>query len=112
VLSLQISWLILAISVAAETLGTVALKLSLGFARPIPSVFTVTFYIAAVWLMSLATKRLEMSTAYAAWAGTSAALTAFIGITCFGEAIAPLKLIGLSMAICGIVLLNLSGSSA
>ncbi|MCI0150339.1 multidrug efflux SMR transporter [Paraburkholderia sediminicola] len=111
-LSQQLAWLILAASVVAEALGTAALKLSSGFNRPIPSILTVVCYTAAVWLMATATRRLEMGTAYAAWAGTSAALTAMIGIVCFAETVSMLKLIGLGMAVFGIVLLNMSGGTS
>lgn len=111
-LSQQLAWLVLAASVIAEALGTAGLKLSSGFTRLIPSIVTVVCYVTAVWLMALATRRLEMGTAYAAWAGTSAALTALIGIACFAETISLLKLTGLGMAVLGIVLLNMSGGTS
>ncbi|MGH8778060.1 DMT family transporter [Paraburkholderia sp.] len=108
----QAAWLILAASVAAESLGTAALNLSSGFTRPFPSALTVACYATAVWLMALATKRIEIGLAYAAWAGSSAVLTALIGVVWFGEALNVVKAVGLCTAILGIVLLNLSGSGA
>ncbi|WP_408256301.1 DMT family transporter [Paraburkholderia xenovorans] len=68
--------------------------------------------MTAVWLMALATRRLEMGTAYAVWAGTSAALTALIGTVCFAGTISPLKLTGLGTAVLGIVMLNMSGGTS
>ncbi|MCX4164243.1 MULTISPECIES: multidrug efflux SMR transporter [Paraburkholderia] len=111
-LTTQIAWALLAASVAAESLGTAALNLSSGFTRLLPSILTVACYATAVWLMALATKRIEMGMAYAAWAGSSAALTAAIGIIWFGEALSLVKAIGIGTAICGIVLLNLSGNGS
>ncbi|WP_269502642.1 DMT family transporter [Burkholderia sp. IMCC1007] len=105
---IQASWLILAASVAAESLGTTALDLSAGFT--LPSVVTVMCYVAAVFLMAVATKTIEMSMAYAAWAGSSAALTAVIGIVWFGESFNAVKAIGSVTAISGIVLLNFSSN--
>ena len=104
------AWLILATSVVAESLGTMSLTLSAGFTRLLPSVLTAMCYVAAVFLMAVATKRIEMSMAYAAWAGSSAALTAIIGIVWFGESINAVKAIGLVTAISGIVLLNFSSN--
>jgi multidrug transporter EmrE-like cation transporter len=106
----QAAWLILALSVAAESLGTAALNLSAGFTRPLPSILTVACYVSAVFLMAVATKRIEMGLAYAAWAGSSAVLTAAVGIVWFGESVSALKTIGLCTAISGIVLLNLSNN--
>ncbi|WP_028228889.1 DMT family transporter [Paraburkholderia ferrariae] len=108
--STQAAWLILAASVAAEALGTASLTLSAGFTRFLPSVLTVICYVTAVFLMAVATKRIEMGMAYAAWAGSSAALTAVIGVVWFEESLNALKAMGLCMAICGIVLLNFSSN--
>jgi multidrug transporter EmrE-like cation transporter len=108
----QAAWLILALSVAAESLGTASLNLSAGFTRLLPTLATVLCYVTAVWLMAIATKRIEMGMAYAAWAGCSAALTAVIGIVWFGEALGPMKAIGIGTAISGIVLLNLSSKGS
>jgi small multidrug resistance pump len=108
----QAAWLILAASVAAESLGTAALNLSAGFTRLLPSVLTVTCYVAAVFLMAVATNRIEMGLAYAAWAGSSAVLTAVIGFVWFGESLSLVKAIGLITAISGVVLLNFSSNGA
>lgn len=106
-LTTQAAWLILAASIVAESLGTATLNLSSGFTRLFPSVATVVCYATAVWLMAIAMKRIEMGMAYAAWAGSSAALTAVVGIVWFGEALTAVKAIGICTAISGIVLLNL-----
>ncbi|WP_431821660.1 DMT family transporter [Burkholderia sp. F1] len=63
-------------------------------------------YACAVWLMALATKRLEMGLACAIWAGASTAATVVTGIVCFGESASPIKLAGVALAVCGIVALN------
>ncbi|HDR9499075.1 QacE family quaternary ammonium compound efflux SMR transporter [Burkholderia cepacia] len=104
---LQSAWLLLGVSVLAEVLGSVGLKYSAGFSRPLPSVLTVVCYACAVWLMALATKRLEMGLAYASWAAASTAATAVIGIVCFDEAVSSLKLAGIALTVCALVALNL-----
>ncbi|KVW47676.1 DMT family transporter [Burkholderia ubonensis] len=109
--SLQSAWLLLGISVAAEVLGSIGLKFSAGFSRAMPSALTVVCYACAVWLMAVATKRLEMGLAYATWAGASTAATAVIGVVCFGESASPIKLAGVALAVCGIVALNLGDGS-
>ncbi|WP_415914110.1 hypothetical protein [Paraburkholderia sp. J12] len=49
---------------------------------------------------------------YAAWAGSSAALTAVISVIRFEESLNTVKAMGLCMAISGIVLLNFSSNGA
>nr|WP_208101987.1 SMR family transporter [Burkholderia sp. D-99] len=97
----------LGVSVLAEVLGSVGLKYSAGFSRPLPSALTVVCYACAVWLMALATKRLEMGLAYASWAAASTAATAVIGIVCFDESVSSLKLAGIALTVCALVALNL-----
>ncbi|KAG8149415.1 DMT family transporter [Burkholderia catarinensis] len=109
---LQSAWLLLGISVLAEVLGSVGLKFSAGFSRPLPSAITVVCYACAVWLMALATKRLEMGLAYASWAAASTAATAMIGIVCFDESVSSLKLAGIALTICALVALNLGDAAA
>lgn len=51
-----IAWLLLAASVLAEVLGTLALRQADGFTRLVPSLLTATFYSLAIWLMSLSVR--------------------------------------------------------
>ena len=101
-------WLQLAASVLAEVLGTLALRHADGFTRFGPSAAVVLAYGAAIWLMSLSVRQLDIGLAYAVWAGCGTALTALLGIACFGEAATPLRLAGLGLIVLGVVALNLS----
>ena len=104
----QYSWILLGTSVVAEVLGTVFLKLSNGFSQVLLTALTIICYLVAIWLMAVATKNIELSTAYAIWAGASTSLVVIVGIAWFDESSTPFKLLGLAMAISSIVLLNLS----
>jgi small multidrug resistance pump len=102
-----LSWALLAASVAAEVAGTIALRYADGFTRLIPSLMVGVSYAGAIWLMSIAVKTLEVGLAYAVWAGAGTALTAALGSLCFGESMAPLRMIGIVMIVFGVVVLNL-----
>lgn len=102
------AWSILAISVAFEVIGTIALRYSEGLTRLLPSIFVGVSYVAAIWLMSIAVKILEVSLTYAVWAGSGTALTAVAGVILFGENTSPERLIGLSLIIIGVIVLNIS----
>ena len=105
------AWLLLAASVVAEVVGTVALKHSAGFARPLPAAMACVCYLMAVWLMSLSMRRLDMGVTYAVWAASGTAAIAVVGMAFHGEAASVLKLAGLLLVVVGVVLLNLGAAA-
>lgn len=102
------AWLVLAASVLAEVLGTLALRYAAGFTRLWPSAAVVICYACAIWLMSVAVKQLELGLTYAVWAGAGTALTAVLGMIWFNEATSALRFAGLGCIVVGVVALNLS----
>lgn len=102
------AWMMLAASVLAEVLGTLALRHADGFSRPLPSLAVVLCYGCAIWWMSISVKHLEMGLTYAVWAGCGTALTALLGIAWYGEGASLMRLSGLACIVVGVVALNLS----
>ncbi|WP_080409287.1 DMT family transporter [Burkholderia ubonensis] len=100
-------WLLVAASVAAEVAGTVGLRYADGFTRLLPSLAVVLLYGLAIWLMSLAVRRLEVGLTYALWAGCGTALTALVGILFFNESANLLRLLGFTFIVIGVATLNL-----
>jgi small multidrug resistance pump len=101
------AWLVLAASVLAEVAGTMALRHSDGFTRLIPSLITGLCYTAAIWLMAVSVRNLEVGLAMP-WAGSGTAVTALLGIILFGESASLLRSLWLGLIISGVVVLNLS----
>lgn len=101
------AWLMLAASVAAEVLGTLALRHTDGFVRPAPSALALFFYALAIWLMSLSVRQLDIGLAYAIWAGAGTALTAMLGILMYSEPAHLGRLLGIGLIACGVVVLQL-----
>jgi small multidrug resistance pump len=101
------SWLLLAASIAAEVVGTIALRHADGFTRALPSAVTATAYALAIWLMALAVRQLEVGLAYAVWAGAGTALIAVCGVWLFGEAVTLARCLGVAMIVLGVVVLHL-----
>ena len=50
------AWLLVSASVVSEVMGTVALKHSVGFTKPVPSALSGLCYLVAIWLMMSRTK--------------------------------------------------------
>jgi small multidrug resistance pump len=107
----MLAWIYLAAAIATEVIGTVALRYTDGFTNPGPSVLVIATYGISLWLTALALRELEISLAYAVWAGVGTAAVAVIGMTALGESVNALKLASIALVIGGVVGLNVSGAN-
>jgi len=105
-------WLYLATAIVLEVIGTTSMKLSAGFTKTIPSIMMFVFYLASLAVLTLALKKIDVSIAYAVWAGLGTALIATIGIVYFHESATLLKTISILLIIAGVVGLHLSGAKS
>lgn len=104
-----VPYLLLALAIGAEVVATLALKLSDGFTKLIPSIIVVVGYLVSFGALGLGlSKGLPMGVSYGIWAGTGTALVAVLGIFLFGEKITPWGFIGIALIIVGVVLLELN----
>jgi len=58
----------------------------------------------------MALKRLDVSVAYAVWAGLGTAIIVVVGALYFHESVTVLKIVSILLIIAGVVGLNLSGA--
>lgn len=86
------------------------MKLSDGFTRPWPSVLLIVFYLIAFSALTLCLKTIEMSIAYAIWAGVGTALAAIIGFVYFREAASAMKILCIGLILVGVVGLHYGDS--
>jgi small multidrug resistance pump len=107
----MLAWTYLAAAIATEVIGTLFLRFTDGFTNPIPSAVVVITYVVSIWLTALALKGLEVSLAYAVWAGVGTAAVAVIGMAAMGETVNALKVTSIALVITGVVGLNLSGAN-
>jgi len=101
-------WMFLYSAIVFEVMGTTSMKFSEGFTRLIPSILIFVFYGISFVLLTLSLKTLNLSLAYAIWAGLGTALIAVIGIFAFHEPINVLKVIFLLMIIAGVIGLKIN----
>lgn len=106
-----IPWVLLALAIATEVVGTVAMKLSLGFSRLWPSVAVFVLFGISLALATLAQRALPITLTYAIWSALGTAAIAVIGILFFREPVNAIKLIALVLIVVGVVALNLSDDS-
>ena len=99
-------------AVLAETIGTTALQASQQFTRPIPSVIVVVSYCAAFYLLSLTLKVMPVGIMYAIWSGTGIVLIAAIGWVVFRQPLDLWAVLGISMILAGILVIQLLSKTA
>ena len=107
----MLAWTYLAAAIVSEVVGTVFLRFTDGFTKPLLSALVVATYAVSLWLTALALRELEVSLAYAVWAGAGTAAVAVIGMAALGETVNALKLASIALVIGGVVGLNLSAAN-
>ncbi len=100
------TFIILFFAILSEVIGTVALKLSNGFTKPIPSIVVVIGYGASFYLLSLALKAMPIGVAYAIWSGVGLILTVIAGMVIWRETLDWARVVGIALIIVGIVFIN------
>jgi small multidrug resistance pump len=102
--------LLLTIAIVSEVAATLALRMSHGFSRPIPSVIVLAGYAISFFFLAQVLKHLPVGLTYAVWSAVGTALIATFGIVAWGESATVLKFASLGLIIMGVVGLNLAGS--
>ncbi|WP_101758118.1 multidrug efflux SMR transporter [Oceanicoccus sp. KOV_DT_Chl] len=101
----------LAIAIVAEVIGTTALKASEEFTRPIPSIGVVVGYVVSFYFLSLVLKTIPIGVAYAIWSGLGIVLITLVGFFVFNQKIDAPAMIGMSLIICGVIIMNVFSRS-
>jgi len=96
-------WIYLIVAIIFEVAGTTAMKLSEGFTKTVPSIVMFLFYILSLVALTYALKKIDMSMAYAVWAGVGTALITVVGIFFFKEPVSLFKVISITLIIIGVV---------
>lgn len=99
--------LLLACAIAAEVIGTLALKAADGFTRLYPSLLVLAGYGAAFVLLSLVLKLgMPVGTAYAIWASLGVVLVAVAGHLIFDEVLTAKAVLGIGLIVAGVILVE------
>lgn len=104
------SWMLLGLAIVLEVAGTVCMKLSDGFTQWLPATGVVVFYLASTIVLAVVVKTIDISIAYAVWAGLGIVLITIIGVFTFDEALTWLRVVCIGLIIVGVIGLNMSGS--
>ena len=99
----MIYWGYLAIAIVFELFGTLSLKYSSLNSSHVATAIFIVFYVLSFSFMWFAIKKIDISIAYAVWAGLGTALITIVGAKVFDENLSFLKLLFVGFIIIGVV---------
>lgn len=102
-------WLMLLFAAVLEVTWAVAMKMSEGFTKLLPSIVTAVGYLASALFLSLAMKKLPLGTAYAMWTGFGIVGTSVLGVFLFHEGLSAGQILCVVLIVGGIAGLKLLG---
>ena len=106
------AFLYLLIAIVAEVIATSALKASDSFTRLIPSLVTAVGYGVAFYCLSHSMKTVPVGVGYAIWSGVGIVLITAIAWVLFKQKLDLPAMIGMSMILAGVVVINVFSKSA
>ena len=99
-------YIYLIIAIVAEVVGTSALKATEAFTRLWPSLLVVVSYSCAFYFLALCLRSMPIGIAYAIWSGLGIVLVAIAGIFIYREIPDLPGVIGITLIILGVIILN------
>ena len=100
------AYLYLGIAIVAEVAGTAALKGSVGFTKPGPSMVVIVAYTIAFFFLALSLRTIPVGVAYAVWGGVGMVLIVIAGAALFNEVPDLPAIIGVGLILMGVVIVN------
>jgi len=102
-----VTWAALSGAIALEVVGTTLLNQSQQFTRVWPTAGMALCYGLAFYLLSIALKQMPVGIAYAIWSGLGVVAISVIGLVLFKQRLDLPAVIGLTMIVGGVVVINL-----
>jgi small multidrug resistance pump len=102
----SMSYVYLAIAIAAEVVGTSALKATHGFTRIGPSLLVVVGYGLAFLFLSLVLDTIPVGITYAIWAGAGIVLVTIVGAIVYRQVPDGPAILGILLIVAGVVIVN------
>lgn len=102
------TYVYLLLAIALEVTWAISLKFIKGWHSTTAIVVTLAAYLGSLVFLMLAARKMDISTAYAVWAGTGVALIAILGMTVLKEHVNALKVASLLLIVLGVIGVHLA----
>lgn len=107
----MVYWLLLLVTIIFEVAGTIAMKLSNGLTKLVPSVLIFVFYGICFSIFAIVVKKINLSIAYAIWSGLGTLLITIISVYFFKEHINLFQALCILFIVLGVIGLKVSSAS-
>ncbi|ABS20670.1 DMT family transporter [Bacillus cytotoxicus] len=107
----MIYWLLLLVTIIFEVAGTVAMKLSNGLTKFVPSVFIFVCYGICFSVFAIVVKKIHLSIAYAIWSGLGTLCITIISFCFFKEHISLFQAFCILFIVLGVIGLKVSSAT-
>ncbi len=104
------SWVVLFFAIVFEVAGTLTLKFTDGMTRLWPTVLMFAFYLASLFGLSIAVRRIPVGTAYAVWSGIGTLMVAAVGVVWFREEVTFSRVVSTVLIVIGVAGLYLTSA--
>ena len=111
-MSLASSYLFLGIAVFLGVTSNSFAKSAEGFTLILPSIVTAITIVLCMYTLSIVMKDIPMGVTYASFAGLTIIATVIVGVIRFNQVPNLYTIIGLSLIIVGVVMVNLLGKQS
>ena len=105
------SYLFLALAVFLGVTSNSFAKNAEGFTLLFPSIITAITIVACMYALSMVMKNIPMGITYASFAGLTIISTVIVGVIRFNQVPNTYSMIGLSLIIIGVLMVNLLGNN-
>lgn len=106
------NYVLLAVAIVSEVIGTTFMKQSEGFTKFVPSVLTALAYGVAFYFLSLTLKTIPTGVAYAIWSGCGIVLIAAVAWIVQGQKLDVPAMAGMGLIVAGVIVMNVFSKTA
>ena len=106
------NYVLLAVAIISEVIGTTFMKQSEGFTKLIPSLLTALAYAVAFYCLSLTLKTIPTGVAYAIWSGCGIVLIAALAWIIQGQKLDVPTMAGMGLIVAGVIVMNAFSKTA
>lgn len=103
---MRLAWFFLALAIATEVVGLTAMKAASANGSYIGHVVMYVSIALSYVFLAKAVKTISVGVAYAIWEGSGVAIITLVSVFVFGHVLTGREMLGLSMAVAGILLVN------
>ncbi|WBQ16937.1 SMR family transporter [Sphingobium yanoikuyae] len=106
------NYVLLAVAIISEVIGTTFMKQSEGFTKLVPSLLTALAYVIAFYCLSLTLKAIPTGVAYAIWSGCGIVLIAAVAWIIQGQKLDTPAIAGMGLIVAGVIVMNVFSKTA